>query len=62
MNPLTIPGAPAGPEVLVLLLVNIALPLFVLGFVVLFLDRKRRYDERLTALEERTAELENGRP
>ncbi|RDI69812.1 hypothetical protein [Halopelagius longus] len=62
MVPLFVPGLPGGPELLiVLLMVAMYVVLPVLGIVAVynFLDGKRGYEERITRLERRVAELED---
>jgi hypothetical protein len=58
------PGIPGGPElliVLLMLLLYVAVPLLVIVAVFNYLDGKRGYEERITALERRVEELERKR-
>ena len=70
MVPLALPpvlqfvGLPGGPElliVLLMLLLSVVVPLLVIVAVFNYLDGKRGYEERITALERRVAELEDER-
>lgn len=64
MVPLFVPGAPGGPELLILLFVSvfyIGIPLLVMVGVYNYLDGKRGYEERISRLERRVEELESER-
>lgn len=64
MVPLFVPGLPGGPELLIVLLMGamyLVLPILVIVAVYNFLDGKRGYEERITRLERRVAELEDER-
>lgn len=61
MHPLVAP-VPGGPELLVLLgmaLIYLTVPLLIVVAVYNFLDAKRGYERRISALERRVEELED---
>ena len=58
------PGIPGGPELLVVLVMlafYVVIPVLVIVAINSYLDGKRGYEERITALERRVEELENER-
>ncbi|RQG90937.1 hypothetical protein [Natrarchaeobius chitinivorans] len=62
MVPLFVPGVPGGPELLVILVMLVfylVIPILVIVAIYNFLDGKRGYESRITALEERVEELES---
>ncbi|MWV38378.1 hypothetical protein [Natrialba sp. INN-245] len=64
MVPLFIPGAPGGPElllILVMLVFYVAIPIVVIVAIFNFLDGKRGYEQRIEQLEAHVEQLENER-
>lgn len=56
------PGIPGFPELMIMLLMSLlyfAVPILIIVAVYNYLDGKRAYDERITELEQRVAELED---
>lgn len=59
-----VPGAPGGPEIVILLFIlvlYVAIPLLIIVAVYNFLDGKRGYEKRIAALEDRVERLETDR-
>ncbi|RQG95302.1 hypothetical protein [Natrarchaeobius oligotrophus] len=64
MVPLFVPGAPGGPELLVLLtmlVLYLAIPILIIVAIYNFLDGRRGYERRISELERRIDELERER-
>lgn len=64
MIPLFIPGGMGPSELFILLFMAvfyIGIPLLIIVAVFYYLDGRRGYDERITALEQRVEELEDER-
>ncbi len=56
------PGIPGSPELMIMLLMSLlyfVVPIFIIVAIYNYLDGKRAYDERITELEQRVAELED---
>ena len=64
MSLLFVPGAPGGPELIIILftgLLTLGVPILLVVAVYNYLDGKRGYEQRISALEQRVEELESER-